>query len=150
VPETDESPYAQPVPTAPPLSPAEEKQWAMLTHLISLFAGILPAIIFWVIYRDRGPFVRAHTTTEFNLQLTVAAVSVLGFVLCFVPFFTTIATTSTPQSPGMPPAFGLFFVGYFLILGVKLVAFVMGIVASVAASKGKHYRYKGVIQFVRA
>ena len=150
MPETAENLYAQPVPTALPLSPAEEKQWALLTHVISLFAGLLPAAIIWIVYRDRGPFVRAHAATELNLQLSVTVVMVIGFVLAFSTVFLAVFTPATPTQNGPPPAFGLFVTGYLLILGVRLVAFIAGIVASVAASKGKFYRYKGIIPFVKA
>ena len=121
----------------------------MLTHVVSIFLGVVPAIIIWILYRDRGPFVRAHAVTEFNLQLNVLLVTVLGFVLAFSTVFVSVATPAVPSTEGMPPAFALFFVGYFLILGVRLLALIVGIVASVAASKGKYYRYKGIIQFVR-
>ena len=75
-----ENPYANPVSTAAPLSPAEEKQWSVLTHVLSIFFGVVAAGAFFFLFRDRGPFVRHHVTTEWNFQLTVTAISVVGFV----------------------------------------------------------------------
>jgi uncharacterized Tic20 family protein len=131
-----------------PLTPYEEKQWSVLTHVLGIFFGIIPAIIFYLLYKDRGPFVRAHTVTEWNFQLTVIIFSALGFVLAFASFFTGFFTTSTGSGP---PAFvWLFFVGYFLILAIRLTAMIFGIIAAIAAYRGQFYRYPLAIRFVKA
>ena len=145
---TEANPYATPIEQRPPLSPAEEKQWSIITHLASLFFPLIAAAVMYFLFRDRGPFVRAHVTTAWNFQLTVAIASGLGFVFAFGSFFITLF--SLPQSgAGMPPGMGFFFVGYFLIMAVQLLNWVFSIIAAVAASRGVFYRYPIAIPFAK-
>lgn len=117
----------------------------MLTHLLGIFVGLPTAIIFYVLYRERGPFVRSHTATELNFQITLACVSFFAVLISFGSMFTSIAVSS---GSGMPPGMGLFFVGYFLMIALRLAAVVLGILASVAAHRGQFYQYPA-IKFVK-
>lgn len=143
------NPYANPAPPAAPLSPGEEKQWAILTHVIGIFFGAISAVVLFVMYRHRGPFVRAHTLTEFNFQLTILIVSALGFVLAFGSVFVSILTISPGTTTSSPPGIGLFFVGYFLVIVARIVAAILGIVAAVAANRGEYYKYPIAIPFAK-
>jgi uncharacterized Tic20 family protein len=143
-----DNPYASPVSSAPPLGPAEEKQYSLLTHLLSIFFGFIPALLFFVLFKDRGPFVRAHTVTEWNFQLTVLIVQGIGMVLAFGSFFSAFASAAD-GSTSAPPGIGLFLVGYFLMLIVRVVAAIYGIIASVKANRGEYYRYPLAIRFVK-
>jgi uncharacterized Tic20 family protein len=144
-----ENPYANPASHAGPLSPSEEKQWAILDHVVSIFFPFVASLIFYVIYKDRGPFIRAHVVTEWNLQLTQLIFTVIGFVLSFGSVFLSFIPMSA-GSTGPGPGFGFFFVGYFLILGIRLAATIFGIIAAVAANKGRFYKYSLAIPFVKA
>ena len=144
-----ENPYANPASHAGPLSPSEEKQWAILDHVLSIFFGFVASLIFFVIYKDRGPFIRAHVVTEWNLQITVLILSVIGFVIAFGSFFLSFMTISTGSTgPGL--GHGFFFLGYFLIMGIRLAAAIFGIIAAVAANNGQFYKYSLAIPFVKA
>ncbi len=140
------NPYAAPLNTAPMLTPAEEKQWAILTHVLGIFFAAVPAIIIYVIYKDRGPFIKAHAATELNMQASVLLWTFVAFALSFGSVFLSFgAASSTTTSPSVT----LFFVGYFGILAIRLISVVFGIMASVAANKGRYYRYPFVFRFVR-
>ncbi len=143
------NPYANPSTTLPPLSAAEEKQWSILTHVLSIFFGLVAAAVFYFLFRNRGPFVRAHTTTEWNLQLTVTALSAVFVVLSFGSVFASIGISAGSQSSGPPAGLGLFFIGYFGLIAVRLAASILGIVASVAANRGRYYRYSIAIPFAK-
>jgi uncharacterized protein len=146
------NPYANPVVTARPLTPAEEKQWAILTHVLGIFFGFISAIVIYIVFRDRGPFVRAHVATEWNLQLTVLIFSALGFLIAFASIFSTVVpslATYSSAGPGVPSGLGLFFLGYFSIIAIRIAAAIFGIVASVAANRGQYYRYPVAIRFVK-
>ena len=84
------------------------------------------------------------------MQLSVLIVATIGFVLAFATLLIATVTPTTPADAGPSPSLGFFFVGFFLILGERLVALIAGIVASDAAPKSKFYRYKGIIPFVKA
>ncbi len=143
-------PYASP-PSQSPLQPAEEKQYALLTHLLSIFFGFIPALIFFVAYRERGPFVRQHVVTEWNLQLTALVAQAIGFAIALIGWVNVYATTidAPSPSPGFPPGLIVFFIGYVLIGAVTLVRAIFGIIASVAAHRGRFYRYPVAIRFAR-
>lgn len=141
-----ENPYANPVNTSPPLSPAEEKQWAILTHVLGIFFGVVSAGALYFLFRDRGPFVKHHVTTEWNFQLTVTIVFMLGFVVSFATVFVA-SGTANGQAPSSA-VFSLFFLGYGVSFLTRIVALILGIRAAMAANRGVYYTYPA-IRFAR-
>jgi uncharacterized Tic20 family protein len=116
------NPYNTP---QPPLNPADEKMWAMLVHIGGiLFSWVAPLVVYLVL-KDRGPFVRAHSATALNFQLTLLIAYIVG------------AITS------------LFLVGFFIIFAAAILALVFGIMAAIAANNGQYYKYPLTIEFVR-
>ncbi|MHC5795963.1 DUF4870 domain-containing protein [Lacisediminihabitans sp. FW035] len=118
--ENTPSPYQ----TTQPLSPSDEKLWAMLVHLGGIFFHFLPALIGYLVLRDRGPFVREHTRAALNFQLTV----LLGYL---VGLFTL-----------------WLFVGAIIILAVAVLDIVFSIIAAIAANRGELYTYPVAIRFI--
>lgn len=120
------TPYAQ---TPQPMSPADERLWSTLTHIGALVlsgggAGWLVALIAYLVLKDRGPFVRSHTATELNFQLTLLIAYVAGLILLIVV------------------------VGLFVIIAAWILSIVLGIIAAVKANKGEYYEYPVAIKFV--
>lgn len=109
-----QNPYAQQPPVDPyanqgahqappgygpqPMSPSEERNLGMLAHvipaiLLPLSAGTLgfvASLVIYLIYKDRGPFVRQHAANSLNVQIiaaigllasTVLMIVLVGFVL---------------------------------------------------------------------
>ncbi|WP_240917985.1 DUF4870 domain-containing protein [Phycicoccus sp. HDW14] len=95
-----QQPYAAPV-AAAPMSPQDEKTWGMAAHGIALaatvfsggFLSFVAALVMYLIVKDRGPFVRAHTANALNVQILVGIVFVVSIPLMFVliGFFTFAA-----------------------------------------------------------
>ncbi|WJL94504.1 DUF4870 domain-containing protein [Microbacterium sp. ET2] len=112
-------------PPAQPMNPADEKLWATLIHLGGLFFGFLAPLIGYLVLRDRGPFVRAHTATALNFQLTLIIAYLVGGILTF------------------------FLIGVFVILAAYVLNIVFCIIAAVAANRGQWYTYPLSIPFVR-
>lgn len=108
-----------------PMSPADEKMWATLVHIGGIFFSFVPALIAYLVMRDRGPFVRAHTAQALNFQLTVLIGFLVGSILLFV------------------------LIGFFVLIAVGILDLVLSIVAAVKASQGQWYRYPLTIPFVR-
>jgi uncharacterized Tic20 family protein len=105
-----------------PLSPADERTWAVAAHLspfLASFVGLpfLGPLVIYLVFRDRGPFVRHHAAQALNFQIIVMIALVvfglLSLALIGIPFF--IAT------------------------GVAAIVF--QIIAAVEANNGKWYRY---------
>lgn len=147
-----DNPYANPVSVAPPLSPAEEKQWAVLAHVLGIFFGIITAAVFFFLYKDRGPFVRSHVVAEWNFRLTIAIVAgviglfaVSGWVIAFAT-----ALSGPEASSGMAlSGIVMFLIGWVALVIVQLTAAVLGVVASVKASNGLRYVFPLSISFVK-
>lgn len=110
-------------PTPQPLSPADEKLWAMLIHLGGIILWFLPSLIGHLVLKDRGPFVRDHTRWALNFQITMA----IGW----------IASVIVPVIGGL--------VGF----AVGVVVIVFSIIAAVAANRGQFYKYPLAIEFIK-
>lgn len=70
--------------TALPLTASEDRQWATMAH----FGGILffiPALIIYLVFRDRGPFTAQESKEALNFTLPPSAVALVAFVLSLLP-----------------------------------------------------------------
>ena len=74
--------------------------------------------------KDRGPFIRAHTATALNFQITMTIAAVVSAVLWIV------------------------IVGIFLTIAIGIVVIVFSIIAAVKANQGQPYTYPLSIKFV--
>ena len=82
-----ENPYARTGPAG--LTPEQERTWAITAHVIAGAAmilsagtlGFVAALVIYLIYKDRGPFVRQHAADAMNIQLNALLWAILGFVL---------------------------------------------------------------------
>ncbi|MBB5632261.1 hypothetical protein BKA04_000484 [Cryobacterium mesophilum] len=118
-------PPVNPYQTVQPLSPSDEKLWAILVHLGGIFFGFLPALIGYLVLKDRGPFIRQHTGSALNFQLTMLIASIVGAILIIA------------------------IVGIFIIIAVSIVVIIFSILAAVAANKGEAYEYPLAIKFIK-
>lgn len=116
------SPYAA---AGQPMRPEDEKLWATLIHIGGIFFGFVPALIGYLVLKDRGPFVRDHTATALNFQLTMLIASVIGYITIFV------------------------LIGFFVLVAVGIAILVLSILAAVAANRGQAYTYPLTIPFIK-
>jgi hypothetical protein len=120
---------------AAPLSPSDERLWSTLIHVGGIFFGFIPALIGYLVLKDRSTFAREHTRTALNFQITWAAVQLANIVV------------------GIPLAivtFGLWTILQVLIASAAgIVVVVFSIIAAVAANQGRRYTYPLAIPFVR-
>jgi uncharacterized Tic20 family protein len=142
------NPYIDPAAGPMPMSVAEEKQWSILDYILSLFFGWVAALIFFLLAKDRGPFVRHHVANEWNFQLTQIIVTFVVGIVAFGGLIVSIAATRG-STDGAPPALGLFFLGYVLIIAIRVIGIVFGIIAAVKASRGELYTYPIAFRFVK-
>ena len=117
-------PPQNPYPGTAQLSPADEKLWATLIHIGGILFGILPALIGYLVLKDKGPFIRAHTATALNFQITLLIVYIVGSILTLV------------------------IIGFLIIAVAWVLAIVFGIIAAMRANAGQPYVYPLSIKFV--
>jgi uncharacterized Tic20 family protein len=106
------------------MSPADQRLWATLTHVGGILFSWLAPLITYLVLKDRGAFVRAHTATALNFQLTLLIAYVVGVITA------------------------LLLVGYLIMLAAWVASIVFGIMAAIAANKGEFYTYPMAIKFV--
>ena len=75
-----------------PMSPTEERTTGMAAHGVALaatvlsggFLGFVAALVMYLIFQDRGPFVRYNTANALNVQIIVGIVMIVSIPLMFV------------------------------------------------------------------
>lgn len=102
----------------------DECNLGMLAHLVGIFSSFVGALILWLVKRDENGFVQEQSREALNFQITIALALVASVMLKFV------------------------LIGFLLFPLVLLINFVFCIIAAVAASKGKHYRYPFAIRLI--
>ncbi|WP_400998209.1 DUF4870 domain-containing protein [Agromyces sp. GXQ0307] len=132
LPPQDPNAAPQPSPAAP-LSHEQDVQWGSFAHLGGIL-GILPSLIIWLVFKDRGSFTNTEGKEALNFQITLVLATVALWVL------TTIITVVTF---GFGALFG--FLTYIpWILGV-----IFSIIAFMTAKDGNHYRYPFALRLIK-
>jgi uncharacterized protein len=130
-------PYNPPAPAYPgaqpyqpvPMSPADQRTWAILTHLSPFLAAFvalsfLGPLILYMIFKDRGAFIRHHSAEALNFQLTMWIGLLISFPLMLVG------------------------IGFLTFAAIGLAMLIFHILGAVAAGEGRDYRYPFTIRFV--
>lgn len=131
-----------PAPAAPneyqpvqPMSPSDEKLWSTLIHIGGIFFSFVPALIGYLVLKDRGPFINAHTKTALNFQISVAlygiALGIISVIFILVTFGFGAAIVT--------PVAGAY--------GIAIMVFC--IIAAVKANGGQFYKYPLTIEFIK-
>ncbi len=125
-----ENPYAT---TPPTVSPGEERTLGAVAHAVPLVAmvvsagllGFVGSLVIYLLYKDRGPFVRAHAANSLNVQIMTGIVLLISIPLMFVL---------------------VGFVTYGLAL---VVAFVLHLLGALKAHRGEWWNPPMTPRFVR-
>ncbi|MGV9193901.1 DUF4870 domain-containing protein [Microbacterium sp. MC2] len=117
-------PYGAGAAAAQPMSPSDEKMWATLVHIGGIFFNFIPALIGYLLLKDRGPFVRSHTSAALNFQITMVIAEIVGWVTAII------------------------LIGFFIVAAVYIVRLVFSIIAAVKANQGEFYTYPLSIKFL--
>lgn len=102
----------------------DEKNLAVLSHVLGIFTGFLGPLIIFLMAKPDQPYAKHHAAESLNFQITLMLASIVTIALCFV------------------------LIGFVLLPVVVIGAFVLEILAAVAASRGEWYRYPVNIRMV--
>ena len=116
-------PHSSPLPA--PMTPEDQRLWATLVHVGGIFLGFVSPLVGYLVLKDRGAFIRSHTATALNFQLTMLIAYIVGSILLFV------------------------LIGILVLLAIAIVWIVFSILAAIAANKGQPYKYPLAIEFIR-
>jgi len=139
---------ATPQPVAPqpaaPLTPAEDKQWASFAHFGGVL-GILPSLIIFLVFKDRGTLTRQESKEALNWQITWIAAAI---VLSIVSTIVSIAASGLVFDN-----FGAYtaLTGLFLFISYVpyIVNFILSIIGGVKVNGGGAYRYPFAIRLIK-
>jgi uncharacterized Tic20 family protein len=118
------------------LAPAEERNWAMAAHIGSLLAafvamGFLAPLGVLLYMGGRSPFVRRHSVESLNFQITLLIYFAIAMVIAFITL-------------------GLALLVLLPLMGVAaLLALIVIILATMAASRGEDFRYPLTFHFIK-
>ncbi|MGO1393029.1 MAG: DUF4870 domain-containing protein [Agrococcus casei] len=79
---------------SPPMSPAEDANMASLVHFLNIIL-VIPAVIIYIMFKDRGQRVAVESKEALNWTINVAAVvivlNVLNVILAMIPVIGAVA-----------------------------------------------------------
>lgn len=120
--------------SAAPLSEAEDRQWASFAHLGGIL-GPLPALIIYLVFKDRGSFTRVEAKEALNFQIA----AIIGWVVLTI--VSSILTAIT---------FGIFgFLAPLLYLALWAVIVIFSIQGFLKAKEGVNYRYPVSLRLIK-
>ncbi|WP_150462911.1 DUF4870 domain-containing protein [Nesterenkonia ebinurensis] len=113
---------------APMLTRDEDVRWAMISHFGAV-AGCFPALIIYLVFRERGPFTEQEAKEALNFTLPLTVLMALLFGLAFVPTVDTWA--------------GLGLVVVWITMAIS------GLIGGSECNKGRPYRYPVILRLIR-
>ena len=129
----------------PPLSPDDERTWAMLAHLSVLlnlvtgFLGIIAALIIYLIYKNRSRYVAYHSMQSFVFQLVWwfggGILAGITWALTGVSSLVLIGLLCIPLA--------------CVISLLPLAAMVYGVIGAIRCNNGEDFKYWLIGDWVR-
>jgi len=130
---TEPAPAAQP---AAPLTEAEDKQWASFAHFGNIIL-LVPALIIYLVFKDRGPKVAVEGKEALNWTINVTGIVIAGNILSLIL--------------GFIPVIG-WIIGLLITLviwAVIIVNIIFAILGGVKVNGGGSYRYPLNIRWIK-
>jgi uncharacterized Tic20 family protein len=103
----------------------DERNFAMLAHVLQFFAGFIPPLVIYLVKRN-SRFVAFHALQALFWQITYFVIIMLGMVIIFATMFGTLVHQLPKGATN-----NTFPVGIFLGMGAFWLVFMMGWVVNV-------------------
>ncbi|GAA4872650.1 DUF4870 domain-containing protein [Paenibacillus vulneris] len=104
---------------------SEERNLALLSHVLCIILGVLAPLIIWLIKKDESAYIAEHAKESLNFQISMIIYSFVAGILCFAV------------------------IGFVLLPLLGIFALIVIIIASVRASKGQMYEYPLTIRLIK-
>ncbi|HEY2420712.1 MAG TPA: DUF4870 domain-containing protein [Neobacillus sp.] len=103
----------------------DDKMFAALIYVLSLFFPVIAPLIIWLIKRDESSFVDFHGKEYFNFLISITIYSIASGILTII------------------------LIGFVLLGILGIGALVFTIIAAVKAYEGNEYRFPLIIRFIK-
>jgi uncharacterized Tic20 family protein len=107
--------------------PNDAKSMAMLSHLLSIFFGFIPALVIWLTKKQEHPFIEDQSKEALNFQITMAIAWAVGVIFAVMTL-------------------GL---GSLLFPVLWIANLIFSIMAAMKAKDGVSYRYPFALRLVK-
>lgn len=120
----------------PPLTEAEDKQWASFAHFGNII-GLLAPLIIWLVFKDRGTKTNTEGKEALNWAITfviaIFALVILGIIFGFIPVLNVIWAI----------------LSIFIWLALIAVNIIFAIMGGTKVNGGGSYRYPFALRFIK-
>jgi uncharacterized Tic20 family protein len=127
--------------------PPPNKTLAIVAHLGPVVGGFILPLIIYLVADKRDTYVRHHASEGLNFALTFLIAWVVGIIV-FIIAIGGSAAVAGGNGGGIAFAGGFVLV-WFVLFGLAIASWVFAIIAAIAASQGRWYRYPICIRFVQ-
>lgn len=118
------------------LPPDQDKLYASLAHFLNIIL-LIPALIIYLVFKDRGPLVRVEAKEALNWTINVTGVviaaNILGAIFAFIPFVGWIISLLLS----------------LVVWAVIILNIVFSIMGGLRVNQGGHYRYPMNIRWIK-
>ena len=106
---------------------ADDRNLALLAHLLGIFTSVVGALVIWLIHKDKPEkaYVNENAKEALNFQITVLLALMVAGALVFIV------------------------IGLLLVSLVAVANIVFCILAAIAVSNGKDYRYPVALRLIK-
>lgn len=111
-----------------PLTAGEDRQWATLAHFGGIL-GCIPALLIYLIFKDRGPFTAQESKEALNFTLPPTIAAVVANILVILP--------------GVGNIFALIATGIWIVLTCFAVS------AGIRVNHGQPHRYRFNLRWIK-
>lgn len=119
----------QPAPAAP-FTEAEDKQYTVLATFLNIIL-LIPALIFFFAFKDRGPRISAQAKENLNWTINITVIAIAALILSVIPFVGLI-----------------FLLVYFAALIVNLIFSIIGGV-KLNGNEVQTYKYPFAVRIIK-
>jgi uncharacterized protein len=114
---------ATPAPAAP-LNETDDKLYAGLSHILGIL-GILPSLIIFLVFKDRGAKTAVESKEALNFQITMLGAEIISIFLMVI------------------------FIGFLLWPAVGIVRIILSIIGYTKVQAGESYRYPFALRLIK-
>ncbi|RCW69796.1 DUF4870 domain-containing protein [Saliterribacillus persicus] len=107
------------------MSQSDERMFAMLIYLLSIFFPVLGPLIIWIIKRDDSDFIDYHGKEYFNFLISITIYGIISSILIII------------------------LIGFVLLAIVGLYTLIFTIIALIKAYGGERYEIPLTIRIIK-
>lgn len=120
--------------------------WAMWSHFGGVLS-ILPSLIIYLVFKDRGPFVRQEAKEALNWQITIIIVMIVWGIVIGILSAVLLPAIAFGGGYGLAVTLS----GLFGLLGwlPYILNVVFSIIGGIKVNQGQPYRYPVNFRFIK-